>query len=215
MPLYKSINFPEDVRVLVWKIEESEPWLGKDIQLTDHCQRRLDGMRSELHRRGFLSIRHLLAEAGYVDADLYYDEIGKPHLRDGTHISITHSFSFTGIVLSAGRQVGVDIERQRDKILRIAHRFTPVSEYRSMANEDALIRKLTMVWGAKESLYKIMGVPGLSFLNQIRVSEFDLEDGEARAHSHHQGKAASFEVYFHEFEGYTLAYAVGDAVGPS
>jgi hypothetical protein len=37
---------------------------------------RLQGMKSHLHQRGFLSVRKLLQEAGYNDLDLYYDELG-------------------------------------------------------------------------------------------------------------------------------------------
>ena len=57
-------------------------------------------MKSDLHQRGFLSVRHLLKEVGYSDADLIYDEFGKPHLKDGKHISITHSFTFSAIIIS-------------------------------------------------------------------------------------------------------------------
>ena len=32
-------------------------------------------MKSELHRRAFWSIRHLMAEAGYVDHDMFYDDL--------------------------------------------------------------------------------------------------------------------------------------------
>ncbi|MGB5190888.1 4'-phosphopantetheinyl transferase family protein [Robiginitalea sp.] len=208
MPPYTTVKNNEVFQIYLWKIEEPESWLSRDIVLTAHCQTRLDGMKSELHRRGFLSIRHLLALAGYTDADLFYDEVGKPHLKDGTFISITHSFEFTGIIVSKKQEVGIDIEKQRDKILRIAHRFTPVKEYRTLANDQALIRKLTMVWGAKESIYKIMGMPGLSFLNHIRVSEFDMDQGESRAGVLLKGVSREFEVHFKEFEGFTLAYAL-------
>ena len=34
-------------------------------------------MKSALHRKGFLSIRHLMAKAGYEDANLHYDKYGK------------------------------------------------------------------------------------------------------------------------------------------
>jgi len=152
MPLYHTLKVSSSIKVYIWKIEESEIDLARGIELTPHCQTRMAGMKSEMHRRGFLSIRHLMAEAGYVDADLYYDEMGKPHLKDGKHISITHSNQFTGIIVSAANEVGIDIELQRDKILRIAHKFTPIEEYRTIANSEALIRKLTIVWGCKESL---------------------------------------------------------------
>jgi 4'-phosphopantetheinyl transferase len=208
MPLYKSLCPASDIRVYIWKIEESESWLSRDVVLTPHCQRRVEGMQSELHRRGFLSIRHLMAEAGYRDADLYYDGNGKPHLTDGTHISITHSFEFTGIILSREHEVGIDIEKQRDKILRIAHRFTPIREYHSVANEEALVRKLTIIWGAKESLYKVMGVPGVSFLDHICVADFELGQQGTTARVMFHGKRTDFETFFLEFEGFTCVYAL-------
>ena len=98
MPLYKSIQTTNQTKILIWKIEESFDELSKDIELTNLCQIRVNSMKSELHKRGFMSIRHLLAEEGYEDKDLFYDEFGKPHLTDGKFISITHSFNFAAII---------------------------------------------------------------------------------------------------------------------
>ncbi len=208
MPLYKTITVSASVKVHIWRIEEVEEVLSKGVVLTDHCQNRMDGMKSELHRRGFLSIRHLMAEAGYVDQDLYYDDFGKPHLKDGKHISITHSNHFTGIIVGDGQEVGIDIEMQRDKILRIAHKFTPIEEYRTIANTEALIRKLTVVWGCKESLYKIYAQPGLSFLHHINIDDFSLSDGKTTGEVFYKGKISRYTIDFLEFEGFTCVYAI-------
>lgn len=207
MPLYDRITGAGDYHGYIWRITESEAQLAKGIELTKACNERLMGMRSGIHRRGFLSIRHLLALAGYTDFDLYYDANGKPHLQDGTRISITHSFEFTGIILSKSEEVGIDIEMQRDKILRIARKFTPIAEYRSLANEEALVRKLTMVWTAKESIYKILSTPGLSFLRHIWVEDFSMDEGRTTASVQYRGKESHFTSNFFEFEGYTCGYA--------
>lgn len=207
MPLYKTITVNPATKVLIWKIEASFEQLAKGIVLTDHCQNRLDGMKSDLHRRGFMSVRHLLAELGYVDHDLFYDEKGKPHLKDGKHISITHSFVFSAIIIS-DTEVGIDIEMQRPKILRIAHKFTPIYEYRTLANDDALMRKLTMVWGAKESLYKSFSEKGVSFLQHIFVEDFRLDHNQTTADVSYEGKITKYRVWFLEFEGFTCAYAL-------
>jgi len=207
MPLYKTIKVNPSTRLYVWKIEESEPELAKSVQLTPYCQTRMNGMKSEMHRRGFLSIRHLLREEGYVDADLFYDEVGKPHLKDGKKISITHSNNFTGIIVSDNQEVGIDIEKQRDKILRIAHKFTPIGEYKTIANSEALIRKLTIVWGCKESLYKIYAEPGLSFLRHIDIKDFSMTDEKTTGDITYEGKTSCYDISFSEFEGFTLVYA--------
>lgn len=207
MPLYKTITVNPETKVLIWKIEESFESLSKDVELTEFCQNRVNRMKSDLHRRGFLSIRHLLALEGYSDSDLYYDEFGKPHLKDDKFISITHSFQYAAIVISDA-EVGIDIEKQRDKIIRIAHKFTPIEEYRTIANDDALVRKLTIVWCAKESLYKSFAEKGVSFLRHIDVYDFDLDAGKTRAAVIYGDKEGVYDITYFEFDGFTCAYAV-------
>lgn len=208
MPLYKSIQTTNQTKILIWKIEESFDALSKGIELTNRCQIRVDSMKSELHKRGFMSIRHLLAEEGYEDKDLFYDEFGKPHLTDEKFISITHSFNFAAIIVSDNHPVGIDIEKQRDKIVRIAHKFTPFEEYKTLANHDALVRKLTIVWGAKESLYKIYEQKGLSFLQNINVQDFSFDDGRTVASIRFIDDNSTYNISFLEFEGFTCVYAI-------
>jgi phosphopantetheinyl transferase len=207
MALYKSLTVHNNAKVLIWKIEESFNELKKNILLTESNQARLDGMKSELHQRGFLSVRHLLKEIGYCDENLFYDNFGKPHLKDGKHISITHSFHFSGIIISDDQPVGIDIEKQRDKILKIAHKFTPIEEYKTTANYEALVRKLTIVWGAKESLYKIYGKKKLLFLHHIYLKEFDFIDLQTTGEIRYEGTIASYNIHFLEFEDFTCVYA--------
>lgn len=209
MPLYKTITPNDHTKVFIWKVEESLDWLSEGVELTPHCASRVNGMKSEIHRRGFMSIRHLMAEAGYVDHDLFYDDLGKPHLKDGRNISISHSFNFTGIIVS-DEKVGIDIEKQREKILKIAEKFTPLEEYHTLANEEALIRKLTIVWGAKESIYKMFAEPGLGFLQHINVADFDFEDARTTAKVSFNGSSSLYNLEFLEFEGFTCVYGFPD-----
>lgn len=206
MALYKTITVDQHTKAFIWKVEEPYEWLSEGIKLTPNCQERVKGMKSEIHKRGFMSIRHLLAEAGYTDFDLYYDELGKPHLKDNNYISITHSFEFTAIIVSK-EHVGIDIEKKRDKILKIAEKFTNIEEYRTLANVAAIIRKLTVVWGAKESIYKIFAEPGLSFLQHINIADFDLDEAKTTGEVYFNGTTSRFDLNFLEFEEYTCVYA--------
>ena len=207
MPLYKTITVNPHTKVFIWKIEESFEAPSEGIDLTKNCANRVVNMKSDLHRRGFMSIRHLLALGGYTDHDLYYDENGKPHLTGDKHISITHSFNFSAIIIS-DIEVGIDIEMQRSKILRIAHKFTPIEEYRTIANEDAMMRKLTIVWCAKESLYKSFAEKGVSFLENIYVEDFRLDETKTTATVTYEDKQQQYDVDFLEFEEFTCAYAL-------
>jgi phosphopantetheinyl transferase len=207
MPLYKSLTIDNKTKVLIWSIKESFNDLNKNVLLTHKSQIRLNGMKSELHQKGFLSVRLLLKEAGYSDADLVYDEFGKPHLKDGKHISITHSYTFSGIIISDDTSVGIDIEMQRDKILKIAPKFTPVKEYETLENHDELVRKLTIVWGAKESLYKIYGKKKLLFFHHIYIEDFKFSDEETTGEIRYEGNISSYVIHFLEFDGFTCTYA--------
>ena len=208
MPLYKTITVDRETSLSIWKVDETEEYLANGIRLSMHCQKRFDGMKSQMHRRAFLSIRHLMAHYGYLDTDLFYDKVGKPHLNDGKFISITHSHNFTGIIISENKQVGIDIEMQREKILRIAHKFTSFEEYNTLANTEAIIRKLTIVWGAKESLYKIYGEQGISFLHHIDVADFSFNEKKTTAAILYEGEASNYSIDFLEFEGFTCVYAM-------
>jgi len=207
MPLYKSIRVNSQTTVKIWKIEESYDDLLQPLDLKLISLKRVLSMKSDLHQRGFLSVRHLLREFGYTDQDLYYDENGKPHLKNGKHISITHSFTFSGVIVS-NDEVGIDIEKQRDKIGIIAHKFVDYEfDYLDKTSKD-YIRKLTVIWGIKESLYKLFATPGMLFRDHFLVIPFMLEDGETVAWIDYESKKHRYNTAFLEFEGFTCAYVV-------
>lgn len=207
MPLYKTLIPNSQTTVKIWKIEESYDELFQPVSLRPESLKRVLGMKSELHQRGFLSVRHLLAEFGYTDNDLFYDENGKPHLKDGKYISITHSFTFSGVVVS-DCEVGIDIEKQRDKIGVIAHKFMDYESQYLQKNAPDYIRKLTVIWCIKESLYKLFATPGLSFLKHTLVIPFAIADIETRAWIDYHDRKHSYETTFLEFEGFTCAFAL-------
>ena len=173
MPLYKLITPNAQTTLYIWKIEESLAELKQGMYLNDRSKARISKMQSELHQRGFVSVRHLLKEAGYSDADLYYNSYGKPLLKDGKHISITHSYHFSAIAIS-NNDIGIDIEMLRDKIKVIQHKFVN-TDYDSLSDED-LVKQLTIIWGAKEAMYKTYPYGGLSFREHIAINPFLFKD---------------------------------------
>lgn len=210
MPLYKTINFNSTTKILIWKITESFEQLFAEVQLNDKNAIRLNGMKSELHQRGFLSVRKLLQEAGYNDFDLFYDESGKPHLNanerhtEPVEVSITHSHEFSAIIIS-DKTAGIDIELQREKILKIADKFNNCCI--SYANTEDYIKKLTVIWGAKESIFKIRNEPGISFKDHIKVKKFENNDNKTIAELHFDNIIKDFDIFFEEIESFTLVYA--------
>lgn len=214
MPLYKSIYIDTSSQILVWKITESYEKLLGEVQLNEKSLLRLNGMKSQLHQRAFLSVRKLLQEAGYNDFDLQYDESGKPHLNtNNCHtepvvVSISHSHHFSTLIIS-DQKVGIDIEMQRDKIIRIADKFVNNKELLRFGdtNTPDYIKKLTVKWGAKEAIFKIRNEPGISFKDHIWVNPFEIRDQKTIATLEMENVKQQFSIYFEEFEGFTLVYA--------
>jgi phosphopantetheinyl transferase len=215
MPLYKTIQHNSNTQILIWKITESFEQLNQVVQLNEKNQLRLNGMKSEMHQRAFLSVRKLLALIGYSDFDLYYDGFGKPHLHSKNHpkeftkVSITHSYHFAAIIVS-NEPVGIDIEMQREKILKIAHKFVNDEELNRLQQTDPAeyIKKLTVNWGAKESIFKIRNEKGISFKDHIQVMPFELKDQQTLADLNINGKNKKFTIHFSELDSnFTLVYA--------
>ena len=207
MPLYKSISVNSQTTVKIWKIEESYDDLMQPLNLRPQSLKRVLGMKSELHQRGFLSVRHLLREFGYTDQDLFYDENGKPHLKDGKHISITHSFIFSGVIVS-DKEVGIDIEKQREKIGVIAHKFVDYENNYLKPTDCDYVRRLTVIWGIKESLYKLFATPGMLFKEHFLVIPFMIDDGNTVAWIDYKNRKYRYNTAFLEFEGFTCAYVI-------
>ncbi len=206
MPLYKTINFSSTTQILVWKITESLSQLCNEVTLNATNTIRFNGMKSELHQRAFLSVRKLLQEKSYTDFDLEYDEFGKPHLKDGKHISISHSHEFSTIIIS-DQKAGIDIELQREKIIKIADKFVDYEfEFLNKQNQEEYIRKLTVIWGIKESIFKICNEIGISFKNHIQTKAFEMNEKSGIATLTFQNKTREFMFHFEEIEDFTLVY---------
>ena len=208
MPLYKNIKVDAETEIFVWKITETEENLKQSVSMQEKHQKRYDGMLSEQHRKGFLSVRKLLETAGYTDFDLNYDSNGKPALSDGKHISITHSFDFSAIIVCT-KNVGIDIEKQREKIIRIADKFIE-TEFEFLDKNKNYIEDLSIVWGAKESLYKMCNSRSLSFKQDMHVQDFtnNSTEGTAFVDCKELEFVCKFTFYFMNFENYTLVYAL-------
>ncbi|MHA3789743.1 4'-phosphopantetheinyl transferase family protein [Flavobacterium hauense] len=209
MPLYKSVIINGDTRLLIWKNTESVEEFLQHVKLKDICVSRVEGMKSELHRKGFLGVRMLLQETGYTDFDLFYDVNGKPHLTDGMNISITHSYAFSAIIISKN-DIGIDMELQREKVITIANKFLePEFSYLDPTHLTEYMQKLIVIWGVKEAVYKMISRNGLSFKQNIYVFPFGMEDRQGMTSVKYEEINESYPFYFEQVENFTLVYCLG------
>lgn len=215
MPLYKVVQLTENTKLYLWKITEDFDTLFSQLQLKSSSLERLQSMKSESHQKGFLAVRMLLQHLDYTDFDLYYDALGKPHLKleanenkstnNSQHISISHSHEFSAIAIS-NENIGLDIEKLKEKTLKIAPRFMDVSHLENLNDEDK-IKKATIIWGIKESIFKVKNEVGISFPDHISETPFALEDKSATATLKFNNKEEQFKIQFDSVEDYIFVCA--------
>ena len=205
MTLHKIIHINETTTAYFWYITEDVTSLFRAVSLKDTSLFRLEGMKSEEHQRGFLAVRMLLQHLGYTDYDLSYDEAGKPHLSDGKHISISHSHEFSCICIS-DELMGIDLEKLKDKTLRIAPRFMEVKHLENLSLLEQM-EKATVVWGIKESIFKIKNEKGISFPEHIFEDEFCFSDEKCAAELHFNNTIEKFTIQFYKVEDYIFVCA--------
>ena len=205
MPLYLHSYPNAHTQVLVWSIDEPKSVLSANVELTVLSQQRLNSMKSDLHQRAFLSVRQLLLLLGYTDADMYYDATGKPHLRDGKFISISHSHQLAVVIVS-NQAVGVDVELVREKVAKIGSKFCQSELLFLNPNLTTETERLTVIWGAKEAVFKVVNQEGISFKNHIFVAPFDLNTPETNATLAIDSLPRQFAVQYQLLADYALVY---------
>lgn len=115
----------------------------------------------------------LVEDQGMEYQGIQKDTHGKPHLNslDG-EISVTHSYPYVAVIYHRNTPVGCDLEKPREKILKIAKKFLDNNEM-MFSNQDVI--KTTILWSIKESLYKLHGRKFVVFKDNLEVSPFKLE----------------------------------------
>ncbi|MCC7331822.1 MAG: 4'-phosphopantetheinyl transferase superfamily protein [Flavobacteriales bacterium] len=164
MPIVQKKNINENIRLGIWCINESTEEL---IMLLNNNSLELEvksKTSNEIRIKQWLSVRLLLKEF-YPELEIFYTEYGKPYLKNGTEISISHSGKYVVLLLNTQKSCGVDIEQISEKVNKIKFKFLNNKEL-NMANS---IEKLTIFWCLKEALYKLYGKKELIFKEQLLV----------------------------------------------
>jgi phosphopantetheinyl transferase len=213
MPFYKELKINEHTIAYFWKISEDISWFNEKSELNDNSVSRLKSMQSVAHKKGFLAVRMLLQHIGLSDFDLFYNEFGKPYLKVENlevgikkYISISHSHEFSCICIS-NKAVGIDIEKCKEKTLKIASRFMEVSHIENLSMADK-ITKATIIWGIKESIFKLKNEKGISFPKHIFESPFQLKDRKGNAKLIFNNTIEEFQFQFDIIEDYAFVCAL-------
>ena len=153
--------------LLIWETNESIQKLASLVS----TKRDLETL-SVKRKKEWLTTRILLKEVN-PKYKLQYNKFNAPRIVAPQNmndpykrISITHNHKFTAIILGS-KEVGIDIEEISEKPLRAASKFINLNIHKNINNEEA-----TLIWCAKECLFKIYEKGNINFKNDMRVKPF-------------------------------------------
>ena len=200
MPFLKEFIINYNTKIKLWKLNLGEL---NYFELDAHDSSLLKSKKSQLAKEQFLAVRKIL----HLENPSYkirYDESGKPLINSDLNISISHSNLMAGIVFSGFNQTGIDIEEKETKIINIQNKFLNESEKLKDEYQSDL-DYLTKIWTAKESIYKALGIKGISFSDDIIIKNTKKNKG----HGYYiNGKEKyKFDLMFFSIDNYILCYA--------
>ena len=170
MPIFFQHQISETTRLGVWKIEETEDFFKGNVpQHRDvtHPHKRLQ------HLAGRFLLQFLFPDFPYHL--VLIADTRKPYLKDEEfHFSISHCGDYAAAIVSKDKRVGIDIEMPTQKIAGIMYKFLSAREhelFNLIEPNDNRIPFATLLWSAKESVFKWYGDGGVDFRKQIQLNK--------------------------------------------
>jgi 4'-phosphopantetheinyl transferase EntD len=171
MPLFYQHNINEFTKLAIWHITEDEDFFLRRVPLkrdVSHAQKKLQ------HLAG----RYLLTElfSDFPLEEILIADTRKPYLEgEKYHFSISHFGQYAAAIVSSSRRVGVDIEKAGPTVENIRNKFLSEVEsaiaFNSIEKSGHLLRQLTLLWSAKESIFKWYSLGKVNFKEHIRWTE--------------------------------------------
>ena len=171
MSIFKPIvyrpHYIEDVEIHLWQLTEN---------LEDLCGLLSDGsilakepyitFKSDKRKREWVAVRVLLEQVCSQTVAICYEQSGKPYLNPRiANFSVSHTKDVVGIALSK-QPIGIDLEQISERPLRLASHFINPNDSSPIYAPDPELMA-TFMWSAKESVYKLLGVPGIELFADI------------------------------------------------
>lgn len=204
MPVFFQHQINEYTRLGIWKIEETEEFFRGNVpQHRDvtHPHKRLQ------HLAGRFLLQFLFPDFPYELIQIA--DTRKPYLKDERyHFSISHCGDYAAAIVSSRNRVGVDVEQPVDKILRIRDKFLSEKENKIFGSRfaDGNIQWPTVLWSAKEAVFKWHGAGGVDFRAQIHL--LNLQEGRERMDCYFSKTESELQVHYRIFDGLVLAWVL-------
>ncbi|MDC1034583.1 4'-phosphopantetheinyl transferase superfamily protein [Flavobacteriaceae bacterium] len=202
MPFLKEFIINEKTKIKLWKVMIGE-LNTKELNSDEKNLFKLK--KSNILREQFLATRKVLALEN-SDYEITYNKNGKPLLNSKYNISISHSYEIAAIAISDNSNIGLDVQLKESKIFNIQNKFLNKSE-KSNIGDDPTVDILTMVWTSKESIYKAIGLKGISFSENIKIDKVIEKDKTGIGYYINGTEKVKFDLKFFYLDEYTICYA--------
>jgi len=202
MPFLKEFIINEKTNIKLWKVMIGEL---NTKELNSDEKKLLKLKKSNLLKEQFLATRKVLALEN-SNYKITYDINGKPSLNSKYNISISHSHEIAALAISDNSNIGIDVQLKENKIFNIQNKFLNKSE-KSNIGDDPTVDILTMVWASKESIYKAIGLKGISFSENIKVDKIIEKDKTGIGYYINGTEKVKFDLKFFYIDEYTICYA--------
>ena len=205
MPIFFQQQINDSTRLGVWKIEETEEFFKANVtqhRAVTHPHKRLQ------HLAGRFLLQYLFPAFPYELIQIA--DTRKPFLPDEQyHFSISHCGDFAAAIVSKDRRVGIDIEIPTEKISRIMYKFLSAKEhelFHLIQPDKDRIPFSTLLWSAKESVFKWYGNGGIDFRREIQLKK-QHEENET-IYCFFSKNNSELNIHYRQFEHLVLAWVV-------
>jgi len=210
MGLIINREIEDGCRIGLWEITEDYETLFGMTYLNDDDIRRLNKFKNLNRKIESLSVRALLQQMTRPNARIVYNKHShKPYLDDESfNISVSHSHSYTSILLGKNKLVGVDLEYMSHDIERLAHKFINKREMIT-GNPQTRRQHLYIHWCAKEALYKICDKLDINFQENLTIKPFEVESqGDILGIVHNDYRNEEYNLHYRIENNYVWVYCI-------
>ncbi|MCL9968715.1 MAG: 4'-phosphopantetheinyl transferase superfamily protein [Aquirufa antheringensis] len=198
MPQIFSKISADNFQILVWKIEEPIAFFE-----TFPASWSTPTIENPIKKLESIAARYCLHQLSseFESLVLVQNDRNRPYFQNSEwHISLTHSYPYVAAACSPEKRIGIDVEKPGRNIEKIAPRFLCPAELAKWKDTSNL---LTLAWSAKESIYKAVGKPGLSFQKEMEIFDFNQNPCKAQISTKEE-----IAIYWEEFPEFSLTVAL-------
>jgi 4'-phosphopantetheinyl transferase len=211
VPLFKKISPDPNSILAIWKIEESKEDLLLLIDERLHEISKPKNVHDSVGKHWLASRALLLQLFDKQKVEVHKDMNNKPSLVIDSKpyfIAITHSYEYAAVMISDIHEVGLDLERIDTRIGRVAHKFINEEEqtYISKVSPEDLNQFQTIIWSAKETMYKIYGKKELDFKKHMNVEAFKINQKNIKGLVLKEEEEHQLELQIDNIDNYVLCY---------